>query len=253
MVCNGMMNINLYHYSIELMLITRCSCLRQSSYEATVSDRDRRMLFDFVEACKLPDCPICTLVAKAELRTLQVYCAEGAGDELRRADVRSARGLCVRHASQLQEARDAMAAAVTAYDVMSNLLRDLDAVIKSGNGWSRKKMTAPQSCPVCLDVARYTPAVCAGVSAWSDEPELCHALQLSHGICAPHLRWMVANTKPTPELLAAQYVAWSRLHAEVGEFVRKRDDRFRHETQAGEGDAWKRAWRIINGHTEAPE
>lgn len=222
------------------------------TYEAAVSDRDRRMLFDFVEACALPDCPICTLVAKAELRTLQVYCAEGAGDELRRADVRAARGLCVRHATQLQEARDAMAAAVTAYDVLSNLLRDLDAVIKSGNSWSRKKMTVPQSCPVCLDVARYTRAVCAGVTAWSDNAELCQALQQSHGICAPHLRWMIANSKPTPELLAAQHVAWSRVHAEVGEFVRKRDDRFRHEAQAGVGDAWKRAWRIINGNTESP-
>jgi len=113
-------------------------------------------------------------------------------------------------------------------------------------------MTSPQACPVCLDVARYTRAVCAGVAAWSDDMSLCQALQHSHGICAPHLRWMVANTKPTPQLLAAQHGAWSRVHAEVGEFVRKRDDRFRHEAQANEGDAWKRAWRIINGNTESP-
>lgn len=218
-----------------------------------MTDRDRRMLFDFVEACALPDCPVCTLVAKAELRTLQIYCAEGAGDELRRADVRAARGLCVRHADQLQEARDAMAAAVTAYDVMSNLLRDLEAVIKSGSAWPRKKMTTPTECPVCADVARYTRAVCAGVIAWSDSSELISALQHSQGICAPHIRWMVANAKPTPELLAAQHVAWSRLHAEVGEFVRKRDDRFRHESHGSDGDAWKRAWREINGITESPK
>jgi len=219
-----------------------------------VTDRDRRMLFDFIEACALPHCPICSIVAKAELRTLQIYCAEGAGDELRRADVRAARGLCVRHATQLQDARDAMAAAVTAYDVLSNLLRDLDAVLTTKKRtWTRKRMYVPNSCPVCTDVSRYTRAVCAGVSAWSDNSDLCHALQMSHGICAPHLRWMIEQTSPTSELLAAQQAAWSRLHAEVGEFVRKRDDRFRHEAQSTEGDAWKRAWRVINGATESPK
>lgn len=219
-----------------------------------VTDRDRRMLFDFIEACASPHCPICSIVAKAELRTLQTYCAEGAGDELRRADVRAARGLCVRHATQLQEARDAMAAAVTAYDVLSNLLRDLDAVITTKQRpWARKRMHTPTPCPVCADVSRYTRAVCAGVSAWSDEADMCRALQNSFGICAPHLRWIIDQTTPHAEFLAAQHVAWSRLHAEVGEFVRKRDDRFRHEAQSTEGDAWKRAWRVINGATESPK
>jgi hypothetical protein len=38
--------------------------------------------------------------------------------------------------------------------------------------------------------------------------------------------------------LGAQSEAWQRvLHAELGEFIRKRDDRFRHERQASEADA----------------
>lgn len=215
-------------------------------------DRDRRILLDFVELCALPQCPICALVSKAELRTLQVYCAEGAGDEMRRADIRAARGLCVRHSDLLQNARDAMAAAVTAFDVLTNLQRDLQAVSQAR--WRRRsRMTKPLPCPVCADVRRYDRAVCAGVVAWADQPELTGALATSAGLCAPHLRWLVAHTNVPTAILDAQHVAWSRLHAELAEFIRKRDDRFRHEGDADERDAWKRAWRTIAGSVEVPD
>lgn len=210
-----------------------------------MQDRDRRILLDFIDRCAQPGCPICALVSRAELRTLQVYCAEGAGDEIRRADVRAARGLCVRHSDQLQDARDAMAAAVTAFDVLTNLQRDLGNAPVTG--WRRTRMYKPLPCPVCRDVRRYDRAVCAGVIAWADQTELLTALAASNGICAPHLRWIRDNTTVPPAFIEAQATAWARLHAELAEFIRKRDDRFRHEGDADERDAWKRVWRIISG------
>lgn len=212
-----------------------------------MTERDKRILLDFIDGCLLPRCPICTLVLRAEQRTLAVYCAEGAGDQQRRADVRAARGLCAAHGAQLRDARDAMAAAVTAYDVLTNLQRDLVAVQSNPRKWGRRGIAPPKPCPVCIDMQRYNRAVCAGIVAWSNDVLLHQALAASQGICGPHLRVISRQPSVADEFWAAQSQAWQRLHDELGEFIRKRDDRFRHERQAHEADAWKRAWHQISG------
>lgn len=211
-----------------------------------MTQRDTRILADFCELCTAPECPICALVRRAELRVLQTYCAEGAGDELRRADIRAARGLCGHHSTQLRDARDALAAAVTALDVMDNLLRDLDAL---DTRWSlaRQPMKKPARCPVCVDVARYSRSVCIGIAAWSDAPLLLAALATSHGICAPHLRDMSAHRSLPTLFVAAQRTAWTRVRDDVAEYIRKRDDRYRSEPDGIEADAWKRSWAVITG------
>lgn len=211
-----------------------------------MTQRDIRILADFCDLCTAPECPICALVRRAELRTLQTYCAEGAGDEQRRADVRAARGLCGHHSAQLRDARDALAAAVTALDVMDNLLRDLQS-LDGALPWGRKRLAAPERCPVCIDVARYDHSVCAGIIAWADEPRLHTALTASHGICGPHLRALASQKRLPKAFLLAQRTAWTRVRDEVAEYIRKRDDRFRREGDGIEADAWKRAWSLITG------
>ena len=212
-----------------------------------MTERDKRILFDFVDACAMPRCPICTLVQRAEQRTLAVYCAEGAGDQQRRADVRAARGLCATHGSQLCDAKDAMAAAVTAYDVLTNLQRDLTALRSNSRGWRRRGIAQPLPCPVCVDMQRYNRAICAGIGVWSNEESLQQALMSSQGICGPHLRTISRQSGVSDGFWSAQFLDWQRLHDELGEFIRKRDDRFRHERQASEADSWKRAWHQISG------
>ncbi len=211
-----------------------------------MSTRDTRILADFTALCMYPECPICALVRRAELRTVQVYCAEGAGDELRRADIRASRGLCVHHGAILRDARDALAAAVTALDVITNLLRDLTAVQQAAR-WPKPRMKSPAPCPVCADMTRYNRAVCAGIAAWADDVAFQNVLATSHGICAPHFRH-IANRSVLPDgFIEAQRTAWERVHAEVAEYIRKRDDRFKHEPDANEADAWRRAWFVITG------
>ncbi|MFM2032532.1 MAG: hypothetical protein RLZZ297_1297 [Chloroflexota bacterium] len=210
-----------------------------------MTSRDIRILADFCELCSQPECPICAFVRRAEHRTLQIYCAEGAGDEQRRADVRAARGLCGHHSHMLRDARDALAAAVTALDIMDNLLRDLTAT-NARSPWQRRP-NRPARCPVCVDVERYDRSVCAGIAAWADDERLCTALAASHGVCAPHLRTLATRGSLPPAFLDAQTTAWSRLRAEVAEYIRKRDDNYRREADGGEADAWKRAWCLISG------
>jgi hypothetical protein len=213
-----------------------------------VTERDKRILFDFVEACAVPECPICQLVRRAERRTVAVYCIEGSGDQQRRAQVRAARGLCAHHATLLRDAKDAMAAAVTALDVMTNLLRDLPHLTDKPHLF--KRHYRPRPCPVCAEMRQYDHAVCAGVVAWHEDPDLLVALRQSQGICAHHLRYIAAQWQMSLPWWDAQRTAWVRLHGELEEFVRKRDDRFRHETHTTDADAWKRAWMQISGTTD---
>ena len=210
-----------------------------------MTERDKRILFDFVDACNRPECPICQLVTKAELRTVAVYCIEGSGDQERRAQVRAARGLCVHHGALLRDAKDAMAAAVTALDVLTNLMRDLPVLAQKQT--IVRRHYRPQKCPVCVDMHRYDAAVCAGIVAWQDDTDLQRALAQSQGICAVHLTRIATLGVVTQLFWDAQQQAWARLHAELAEFVRKRDDRFRHETHHSDADAWKRAWMQISG------
>ena len=211
-----------------------------------MTTRDTRILAEFRTLCAHPECPICAMVRHAEVRTLQVFCAEGAGDELRRADIRSARGLCVHHGAMLRDARDALAAAVTALDLMTNLLRDLDGLERAPR-WPKPRINRPKKCPVCTEMTRYNLAVCAGVRAWCDDAQFQTVLAQSHGICAPHLRLLASQAVLPPGFIAAQRTAWERVRADVAEYIRKRDDRFRHEPDAHEADAWRRAWFVISG------
>ncbi|MFM2309180.1 MAG: hypothetical protein RLY87_1301 [Chloroflexota bacterium] len=217
-----------------------------------MTSRDTRILADFVALCAYPECPLCVLVQRAEVRTVQVFCAEGAGDEQRRADVRAARGLCVHHGAILRDARDALAAAVTALDVMTNLLRDLDAIQRAPR-WPKPRIKTPEQCPVCAEVARYNRAVCAGIVAWAADETFQHALAHSHGICAPHLRTIAGGVVLPAAFYDAQRTAWQRVHADVAEYIRKRDDRYRHEPDAHEADAWRRAWKVIAGTFAQPD
>jgi hypothetical protein len=214
--------------------------------KGAMTSRDTRILADFVALCEYPECPICALVRRAEVRTVQVFCAEGAGDEQRRADVRAARGLCAHHGSILRDARDALAAAVTALDVMTNVLRDLDT-LKSAPRWPKPRFKIPAQCPVCVEMNHYNQAVCAGVIAWASDASFLAALSASHGICAPHIRFIADRMVLPSEFIDAQRSAWQRVHADVAEYIRKRDDRFRHEPDAHEADAWRRAWLVIAG------
>jgi hypothetical protein len=145
-----------------------------------------------------------------------------------------------------------LAAAVTALDVMTNLLRDLDAIQRAPR-WPKPRIKTPEQCPVCAEVARYNRAVCAGIVAWAADETFQHALAHSHGICAPHLRTIAGGVVLPAAFYDAQRTAWQRVHADVAEYIRKRDDRYRHEPDAHEADAWRRAWKVIAGTFAQPD
>jgi len=72
----------------------------------------------------------------------------------------------------------------------------------------------------------------------------------SEGLCLPHFRQalaLVRDEQVFDALLGAQRAVWAGLVAELGEFIRKSDHRFRHEPMGPEKDAWIRSIAALVG------
>jgi len=79
---------------------------------------------------------------------------------------------------------------------------------------------------------------------------LLAAYESSDGLCLPHFRQALAQVRDEvvfEALINAQRAIWERLAADLGEFIRKNDYRFRDEPLGEEGDAWLRAIAALAG------
>jgi len=111
---------------------------------------------------------------------------------------------------------------------------------------------SPQTpCPICSGIQtieeQYFTTLLEHISGPNS---LSHVYQNSDGLCLPHFRRALSQAKPARHLKAlieAQEVVWERLYAELGEFIRKNDYRYRREPFGAEEDAWLRALESISG------
>jgi Family of unknown function (DUF6062) len=77
--------------------------------------------------------------------------------------------------------------------------------------------------------------------------------QLSGGLCLPHLKRLLPMLEPKRQaiILEHQRDRLDHLKAELAEFIRKSDYRFRDEVIGGEGDSYKRAADLVKGKHRA--
>jgi len=111
--------------------------------------------------------------------------------------------------------------------------------------------TAP--CPACESGDRTDHLAQRELVAFFQELPRRQAYQASDGVCLPHLRELLLLAQ-TPEvtqfLLDEERGHWERLQAELQEYCRKHDYRFRHEPCGAERDSWRRAARKLAGAVE---
>jgi hypothetical protein len=111
---------------------------------------------------------------------------------------------------------------------------------------------APQiPCPVCVAVQKSENYLIQALVKHLTGPDnLAAAYQASDGLCLPHFRLAVAavpHEESFTALVEAQKAVWLRLRADLAEFIRKNDHRFRGEQFGVEGDAWLRAIEAVSG------
>jgi hypothetical protein len=236
------------------------------------------------EALGKQGCPLCRLLARDADRYLDAVLWELVNDLGVRSELNQARGYCPQHGWMLVRAGAAVGIAILMRDVVQTLLdvlatnpvddrpgsklrgvlRRLDSddvpeFMRSQDKAQGPKRTlklvqalSPQApCPVCARLEPREKDYVRTLVAHLEEPGgLAEAYRDSDGLCLSHFRLALASAPSTgaaQALVAAQQSVWERLHRDLGEFIRKNDQRFRDEPFGEERDAWRRALEAISG------
>jgi hypothetical protein len=231
-------------------------------------------LHDLVTACAQPGCPVCRLVDRAVLHSLEVLFNENVNDVDLRAELRRSHGYCHAHAWQVLDSGvgDPLGVTILYHDILGNILKDLPtpaAPSRPGEKRLARLMAPPRrlaqlargklgdlaqqlraalrpqvACPACRQQAAATDLVLKVLLAGLADERLAAALQQSSGLCLLHLAQAgerSADPQTLAILLADSRAKLAALHGELGEFIRKYDYRFRGEGFGPERDAWQRA------------
>lgn len=212
-------------------------------------------------AYRAAGCPICSLLTKSERRYIDITLYEHVTDVKWRTEVRAARGFCTLHAERvLSIGRSALGASLVAADILQTLRSELPSQSIGGSTLGRLRaafgannslvavLRPQQPCPLCAylaDLGRvYVVALLDDLQTEDGRAQY----EQSAGMCVPHLTMAAQHGGGgLGHLLDHQTRKWEQLEAELAEFARKQDYRYREEASGAEADAWQRAWRLLAG------
>lgn len=223
--------------------------------------------YDLIDACASDGCPMCRLLRRDVSRLLSSILYEYSTDRTMQGRFRASRGLCAEHGTQLLESDNALAIAVLYEQSLHELLellgrgapteqgrRGFGRLFASGAGSGIADALEPtQTCIACeTRAANEAMLVRAFMDDLRDE-KLLAAFRGSSGLCAAHLRLALrqADSATLPLLTGIQHSIWTRLRAELNEFMRKNDFNHKDEAMGSEADSWQRAVRIVSGDNDS--
>jgi hypothetical protein len=226
------------------------------------------------ESLSQPGCPACRLGAVAAAKALAALAYESVTDVDVVERFQRSLGVCALHGWQWLESDNAAQAVAILYRaVLAHLIRALEradapsadgaagllARVGVGRGAAAGLAAALEArgdCPAC---AARDQAIGRALEVLLDQlpqPETRAAYEASDGLCLPHLREALAGTRSRHRGAAAILAAASAerlrgLEAELAEYVRKHDYRFRDEPFGAERDAPARALGRVIGERGA--
>lgn len=228
---------------------------------------DPRTRDELLEAMGRQACPLCVLVERAERKAVDLFLYDQVNDISRRDALRASRGLCLQHTAMLAEGRSALGVAIVSRDI----LRAMAAVLEGGGpgeaaalGWLRQRLGSgagaqlaerlgPRAgCPMCAERPRIEAPLIVGLLRNLGDGAFAQAFDASAGLCRAHLAATLraADDETARALAARQAALWRRLEAELDEFIRKHDYRFKDEIVDAERDVWRRALQAASGWYE---
>lgn len=220
--------------------------------------------FELVEAQAQAGCPICRLAYKATDRYIDSLLYEAVLDPDVRAKLKSAQGFCAEHVEMLRNHPGrALGIALIYRDIIRALAESAQAQAAPSPPWWRrllrplrgkwvppKPLAAGRGCPACEVAARAEGDYIGLLLAHLEDERLSAAYAAGEGLCLAHFQQAVAATEDETtlrRLVAPQVARYRRMLADLDEFIRKRDHRFREEKYGEEGDVWLRAMNAIVG------
>lgn len=229
-------------------------------------------VFNLLEACREPGCPVCRLEQQRVERHLDNQFYENVNSPKWRDQLRASHGFCHEHAwlGVSQRLGDALGYSIIYHDVVNSILNELDdkhGSRRTSRHWTVLLRQIPEAarhlierllaaitprkpCPICEHRDENTRALLSVLVEELAGPEMTGALHTSDGLCLPHLRLTlehVKNVSVAEKLLRTHRDKLDGLRRELAEFIRKNDYQAITEGFGKEGDAWLRAVSMITG------
>lgn len=215
------------------------------------------------EAFLQEGCAVCRISEQGVKHALQHVLYDMVNDPAVRVQVRASLGYCNRHAWQMMELRgNALGLALLYRDAVIELEEQL-AILKPPHARTRiaklneqgKRATLPRKeCPACLQQREIEDHHTGSLLHALGDPPFIDKMNASDGLCRLHLGRALAaapNAAAFDTLLEIQRGIHRRLIAELSEFIRKNDFRFREEGFGHEADSWIRAIGLISSAHDA--
>lgn len=185
-------------------------------------------------------CPMCRAGAQSGRRFLDSLLFESVTDPDIRAKLESSLGFCAEHHRlMLTFPGERLGVAIIEQALLKEALRRLKSGPGRGrrSGWRGLMGSQPdepmssEPCPACRQEAdaadRVLSVLLQHLAGDLDQP-----LLQAGGLCWPHLAGALArrpDAATQAALIAVHEAAWGQIVTDLGEFIRKRDHRFRHE------------------------
>lgn len=227
---------------------------------------------DLRQAFTEPGCALCRLLAKQADSYIDQLLWELVNDIDGRGELNQARGFCNSHAWLLVRYGASLGVAILMDGVIGEVMRLVEQegfkpqpAFSLRQVWDALNTTQPspataglvktlepqRPCPVCKTIQKNESYYLAAlVKHLTGAESLLAAYQASDGLCLPHFRLAlgrVSQAESYTALVEAQKSVWQRLRADLAEFIRKNDHRFRGERFGPEGDAWLRGIEAVSG------
>jgi hypothetical protein len=225
------------------------------------------MVYDVIEVCADPGCPLCRVSLRWGGRFMAAILYEEVTDPHTRGRLKQSFGFCHDHAWQAADVGGTLLGMSIIY---RGLLGQIDKALAqaspgSQKSWWKKLGTSSSAdpggvpglapadpCPACVYLAEMEEtALVALTDALPGNQRLREGLSRANGgLCLPHLRRALGLARSQEAFVFLQESTRTRLailQGEMDEFIRKYDHRFRKEGWGEDRDSWQRAIRWVAG------
>jgi len=247
----------------------RLPLLRSKTRKLTGTERRMNALnlhkFDLMETFAKPGCPVCLLLKRCDVRTLDSLLYESVNDVFVRERIRRSLGFCNYHSGVLEKIPKttspdllsvggaALGIAIIYLDLVETLAEQLKSspIVSS----IRRSLTDSKAiCPLCVGREELETAYLRTVLLNIHDPDFREKYSASDGLCARHMQKafrLRELSHDKEELASIEGAHLGLLAKDLREFVRKHDYRFSSEGFGKEADSWRRALRKISGELSA--
>jgi hypothetical protein len=220
--------------------------------------------FELVDAGRLAGCPICRLAFKSTDRYLDMLLYEAVLDPTVRDKLKASHGFCREHVSMLHGRPGRSLGVALIYE---SILRRITGIVAEGTLEAgsfgdrlrgRPSTGAPlaarlrpsEPCPACQISAEAERSYARLFASSIDDERLAEAYAEGDGLCLPHLALVleqVTDDATLERIVQPQMARYRVMLADLAEYTRKCDHRFRGEPFGPEGDIWLRAMNALSG------